>query len=167
MIQSAMVQSSINNRFILSLPKAELHLHLEGTVSPQTLSELSQKHNTPMPGVNNRYAADPTSGNPLTVAEVERLYQYTNFQGFLMAFKAVTERLRDPEDYELITYRMLQQLRDENVLHAEAYKVADEAVAYRERQLASRGESSVVGIGIGGDEQRGAPEMFRNAYRYA
>jgi aminodeoxyfutalosine deaminase len=217
MIQSAMEQSSIN-RLILSLPKAELHLHLEGTVSPQTLSELSRKHTTPMPGVNNRYAADPTSGNPLTVAEVERLYQYTNFQGFLMAFKAVTERLRDPEDYELITYRMMQQLRAENVLHAEVYVsvgvihwrgqefdpifagmergriagerdfgvsllwifdavrnfgeeeavlVVEKAVTLREQQIKKTGESSVVGIGIGGDENRGAPELFRQAYRYA
>ncbi|MCU1283720.1 MAG: adenosine deaminase [Acidobacteriales bacterium] len=204
--------------FIRALPKAELHLHLEGTVSPQTLSELSRKHNTPMPVENNRYAINPDSGSELTVADVERLYEYTDFQGFLMAFKAVTERLRTPEDYELITYRMLQQLRDENVFHAEAfvsvgvihwrgqefehifeglergritgerdfgvsllwifdavrnfgadeaYKVADEAVAYRERQLAETGKSSVVGIGIGGDELRGAPELFRNTYRYA
>src|SRR3954447_9412457 len=109
-----MSQSSITfpppSSFILALPKAELHLHLEGTVSPQTLSELSLKHNTPMSVVNNRYAADPTSGDPPSVADVEPLKQYTKFQGFLMAFKAVTERLRDPEDYELIVYRMMQQL---------------------------------------------------------
>jgi adenosine deaminase/aminodeoxyfutalosine deaminase len=38
-----------------------------------------------------------------------------------MAFKAVTERLQTAEDYELITYRLLERLRAENVLHAEVY----------------------------------------------
>jgi aminodeoxyfutalosine deaminase len=216
-----MSQSSIDfpppSPFIVALPKAELHLHLEGTVTPQTLSELSRKHTTPMAGVNNRYAADPTSGDEVSVADVERLYQYTNFNGFLMAFKAVTERLRDPEDYELITYRMMQQLRAENVLHAEVYVsvgvihwrgqefdpifaglergriagerdfgvsllwifdavrnfgaeeallVTEKAVEFRKQQIARTGESSVVGIGIGGDENRGAPELFRQGYRY-
>src|SRR5262249_52172566 len=48
-------------------------------------------------------------------------YQYDDFRGFLMAFKAVTERLQTAEDYELITYKMMERLRAENVLHAEAY----------------------------------------------
>ena len=107
--------------FILSLPKAELHLHLEGTVTPQTLSELSRKHNTPLPVGNSRYKTDLHSGNELSVADVERLYQYKDFAGFLLAYKSVADRLRTPEDYELITYRMMQQLAGENVRHAEVY----------------------------------------------
>lgn len=107
--------------FILSLPKAELHLHLEGTLTPQTLSELSRKHNTPLPVGNSRYQVDPNSGNELSIADVERLYQYKDFGGFLVAFKTVADRLRKPEDYELITYRMMQQLHADGVLHAEVY----------------------------------------------
>src|SRR4051794_1297242 len=38
-----------------------------------------------------------------------------------MAFKAVTERLRTPEDYEVITYRLLEKLKSQNVRHAEVY----------------------------------------------
>ena len=53
--------------------------------------------------------------------DVRALYQYKDFTGFMMAFKAVTERLRTPEDYELITYRLMQRLAAENVLHAEVY----------------------------------------------
>ena len=106
--------------FIQSLPKAELHLHLEGSVDPATLAELSRRHNTPLPSENNRY--DITgSGDALTEEAVRRLYSYKDFQGFLMAFKAVTERLRTPEDYELVTYRLMQKLRQQNVMHAEVY----------------------------------------------
>ena len=106
--------------FIQSLPKAELHLHLEGSVDPVTLVELSRRYNTPLPTENNRY--DVTgSGDALTEEAVRRLYSYKDFNGFLLAFKSVTERLRTPEDYELVTYRLMQRLRQQNVVHAEVY----------------------------------------------
>ena len=106
--------------FIQSLPKAELHLHLEGSVDPATLAELSRRYNTPLPTENNRY--DITgSGDVLDEEEIRRLYSYKDFNGFLLAFKSVTERLRSPEDYELITYRLMQRLRQQNIVHAEVY----------------------------------------------
>jgi adenosine deaminase/aminodeoxyfutalosine deaminase len=106
--------------FIQSLPKAELHLHLEGCVDAATLVELSRRYNTPLPTENNRY--DVTgSGDVLTEEDVRRLYSYSDFNGFLLAFKSVTERLRSPEDYELVTYRLMQKLRQQNVVHAEVY----------------------------------------------
>ncbi|HXO39321.1 MAG TPA: adenosine deaminase [Candidatus Acidoferrum sp.] len=106
--------------FIQSLPKAELHLHLEGSVDPPTLVELSRRYNTPLPTENNRYDV-AGSGDVLTEDDVRRLYSYKDFNGFLMAFKSVTERLRSPEDYELVTYRLMQKLRQQNVVHAEVY----------------------------------------------
>ena len=106
--------------FIQALPKAELHLHLEGSVDPQTLSELSRRHTTPLPTENNRYDT-AGSGDVLSENDARGLYSYQDFNGFLMAFKAVTERLRTPEDFELITYRLMQKLRQQNVLHAEVY----------------------------------------------
>lgn len=111
----------MNSRsFIASLPKAELHLHLEGAVDPPTLAELSRRHNTPLPTKNNRYNT-AGSGDPLSEQDVRKLYSYKDFNGFMMAFKAVTERLRNPEDYELVTYRLMQKLAQQNVLHAEVY----------------------------------------------
>ena len=107
--------------FIQSLQKAELHLHLEGSVDPATLSELSRKHNTPLPAHENRYGHSEASGQELTEEDVRRLYRYQDFNGFLMAFKAVTERLRTPVDYVLITYRLMQKLKSQNVIHAEVY----------------------------------------------
>jgi adenosine deaminase/aminodeoxyfutalosine deaminase len=106
--------------FIQTLPKAELHLHLEGCVDPATLAELSRRYNTPLPTENNRYDV-AGSGDVLTEDDVRRLYSYKDFNGFLMAFKSVTERLRSPEDYELVTYRLMQKLRQQNVVHAEVY----------------------------------------------
>src|SRR5438270_9930919 len=106
---------------IAALPKAELHLHLEGSVQPTTLAELSRRHRTPLRAENNRYHPDPKSGDELDEEAVRQLYNYKDFQGFLLAFKAVTERMRTPEDYELVTYELMRQLRGENVLHAEVY----------------------------------------------
>ncbi|HYX70750.1 MAG TPA: adenosine deaminase [Terriglobales bacterium] len=179
--------------FILALPKAELHLHLEGAVEPATLLELSQRH-----------------GGRLHPADVEALYRYSDFPGFLAAFKTVTDYLRTPEDYELITWRLMERLKSENVVHAEVYisvgvvqwrgldfdpifeglergrargekefgvsllwifdavrhfgpeaaeHVLDQAIRHRQRHVA--------GIGIGGDEQRAAPEVFREVYARA
>ncbi len=107
--------------FLLTLPKAELHLHLEGSVDPPTLSELSRRHPTPLSTTNNRYRNIEDSGRVFTEDEAYTLYQYRDFTGFLLAFKAVTERLRTADDYELVTYRMMQKLAAQHVLHAEVY----------------------------------------------
>jgi adenosine deaminase/aminodeoxyfutalosine deaminase len=82
--------------------------------------ELSRRYNTPLPTENNRYDV-AGSGDVLTDEDVRRLYSYNDFNGFLLAFKSVTERLRSPEDYELVTYRLMQKLRQQNVVHAEVY----------------------------------------------
>ena len=91
--------------FIRRLPKAELHLHLEGTILPSTLVELSARHDA----------------QPLTLAEAEALYQFTDFTGFIEAFKAVTRLLTGPADYELAAWRMMQHLAAQGVVHAEVY----------------------------------------------
>lgn len=106
--------------FIQSLPKAELHLHLEGSIEPLTLAELSRRHNTPLQTENSRYDT-AGSGDLLTEDSARELYSYKDFNGFLLAFKSVTERLRTPEDYELAAYRLMQKLRQQNVAHAEVY----------------------------------------------
>jgi aminodeoxyfutalosine deaminase len=179
--------------FSLSLPKAELHLHLEGSIDPPTLLELEKRH-----------------GKDSTLARIEQLYRYEDFDGFLMAFKAVTEDLQNPSDYELITYRLMERLKAGGVLHAEVYVSVGvclwrkqdfgaifeglergrergerdfgisllwifdavrqfEAVeAQRVAELAVRHKgSSVVGFGIGGDEQKAPAELFRDVYAYA
>ena len=91
--------------WLRKLPKAELHLHLEGTITPETLVVLSARHDT----------------EPLTLAQAKALYVYENFHAFLMTFKAVSERLRTAEDFGYITYEMVKALAAQGVAHAEVY----------------------------------------------
>jgi aminodeoxyfutalosine deaminase len=91
--------------FIRRLPKAELHLHLEGTILPSTLVELSKRHDA----------------TPLTLRQAKALYKFDDFTSFIECFKSVTRRLVDPEDYELAAWRMMQHLAKQGVVHAEVY----------------------------------------------
>jgi adenosine deaminase/aminodeoxyfutalosine deaminase len=91
--------------FIRRLPKAELHLHLEGTILPATLVELSARHDA----------------HPMTLREAKSHYRFDDFTSFIEGFKAVTRRLVDPEDYELVAWHMMQQLAKQGVVHAEVY----------------------------------------------
>ena len=91
--------------FIRRLPKAELHLHLEGTILPSTLVELSARHDAV----------------PLTLAEAGDLYIFKNFTEFLESFRAVTRLLIGPEDYELAAWRMIEHLAAQGVVHAEVF----------------------------------------------
>lgn len=97
--------TSTLEHFIRRLPKAELHLHLEGTITPATLVELSA-------------LGDAT---PMTLQQAEALYSYTDFTGFLQAFKTVVTELRGPAEYELAAWRMIQKLAEQGVRHAEVY----------------------------------------------
>jgi aminodeoxyfutalosine deaminase len=106
--------------FIHRLPKAELHLHLEGTITPATLVELSERHDA----------------EPLTLSEAEATYQFTDFTGFIESFKGVTRRLIGPEDYELIAWRMMQRLAAQGVVHAEVFISVGVIYMWRNHDLA-------------------------------
>jgi len=182
------------SRFILALPKAELHLHLEGSIEPSTLLELRQRHG--MEGAS--------------LGALEPLYNSADFKAFLSAFKEVTGHLRTPEDYELITYRLMERLKAQNVLHAEVI-VSVGVCLWRKQDFPAifeglergrlRGEKDfgisllwifdairqfgaekaqrvlefaiqfrdrgVVAFGIGGDERAGPPEWFTAVYACA
>jgi adenosine deaminase/aminodeoxyfutalosine deaminase len=183
----------MSSAFIHGLPKAELHLHLEGSVTAETLVELRQRR-----------------GKQSTLAQAESLYEYRDFNGFLMAFKTLTEDLQTPDDYQLITYRLMKELKAQGVLHAEVYvsvgvclwrKQDFDAIFEGLERGRERGERdfdvsllwifdavrqfgavaaqqvfeladkfqdrNVVGVGIGGDELKAPAELFREAYAYA
>ncbi len=87
---------------IVSLPKAELHLHLEGSIRPAVASALAARH-----------------GVTLTEEEVRRRYDYGNFAEFIEAFKWVTSFLREPGDFALLAAEVAEQLLQQNVVYAE------------------------------------------------
>jgi aminodeoxyfutalosine deaminase len=91
--------------WLRALPKVELHLHLEGSTEPETLVALSQRHDA----------------IPLTLTQARALYTYKDFLGFMDSYKAMSARLRTPEDYELVTYQMVRALAAQGVVHAEVY----------------------------------------------
>jgi aminodeoxyfutalosine deaminase len=147
----------VNDDFLRSLPKAELHLHLEGSVDPPTLSELSRRHTTPLSTTNNRYTNIQDSGRFYTEDEARELYRYKDFTGFMMAFKVVTERLRTAADYELVTYRMMQKLHAQGVVHAEVY-ISAGVVQWRGQEFAPLFEGAERG------RQRGEREFGISLY---
>jgi aminodeoxyfutalosine deaminase len=97
-----MTQSTTQRTILDKLPKAELHLHLEGSIRPETAVELAARH-----------------GTKLTAEEVVARYNYADFAGFIDVFKWVTSFLRNPEDYALITQKLLEELQRQNVVYAE------------------------------------------------
>ncbi len=172
--------------FIYQLPKAELHLHLEGSVEPETIAEIEPS--LPLPEIRDRM-------------------RYTGFAGFLKAYVWVTQRLNSPHAYRLATQQLLQTLREQNVGWAEitlsagvilwkgqnlraiyeeihdecrrcpevetrwifdairqfgveqASQVFEEAKTYRDQ--------GVVAIGLGGDEERGPAIWYKELYQAA
>src|SRR5713226_5703899 len=89
-------------QFAVSLPKAELHVHLEGSIEPPTVVELAARH-----------------GVSLTVEEAAARYAPGDFAQFIEAFIWVTSFLRGPADYALISRRFAESMRRQNVLYAE------------------------------------------------
>src|SRR5258708_11353160 len=85
-----------------ALPKAELHVHLEGSIAPATVVELAARH-----------------GVALTVEEAATRYAPGDFAQFIESFIWVTSFLRGPEDYALIARRFAEWMKQQNVLYAE------------------------------------------------
>lgn len=171
--------------YLQALPKAELHLHLEGSILPSTLQELAPS---------------------LESGEVLSRYQYNNFAGFLQSYGWVTSFLKEPAHYALVTRRLLEQLASQNVRYVELnlsigvmlWRQQDAAAMFDAIQTASaqsevtvrfifdavrqfgveaaqqvaelaaeRMDRGVVAFGIGGDEARGPAAMFRDVFIYA
>ena len=76
------------DRFIAAMPKAELHVHLEGTVQSRTLLALASRHGVRLPATDE--------------ARLAEFFRFRDFPHFIEVYIAVCDCLRDPADFALI-----------------------------------------------------------------
>ncbi|HEY7264565.1 MAG TPA: adenosine deaminase [Trebonia sp.] len=92
-------------QFIARLPKVELHVHLIGSASVETVLELARRH--------------PDSGVPRTAGELRRFYEFRDFPHFIAVYRAVNELLTEPEDIADLVRGVARDLSAQNVRYAE------------------------------------------------
>src|SRR5579859_6260490 len=91
--------------YIAAAPKAELHLHLEGSVRPSTLLTLAERNGTVLP-------AD-------TVEGLQGLFVFRDFSHFVQMYLAISACMRFEEDFELVAYELGAELARQNARYAE------------------------------------------------
>lgn len=181
----------------MSVKKAELHVHLEGTIAPELAKKLAKRNNLVLPP--HRLAKDGAS------------YEYSDFLDFLKTYDTVADVIKHPRDYYDITYDYLQKRAAEGGIYVEMMYSPDhaenasgipscehlaaiqQAIDDAEANFAIVGRiivtavrhfgaeaalkvatqalkddvSCVTGFGLGGDEVNFPPRLFEKAYRIA
>lgn len=91
--------------FAQRMPKAELHVHLEGSILPRTLIKLAKHNHVSLPADDE--------------ASLTEYYRFRNFEQFLKTYLMVTHCLRTPDDYQLIAYQYGCECARQNIRYAE------------------------------------------------
>ncbi len=94
-------------QFIRDIPKAELHLHIEGTLEPELMFELAQRNKITIPF--------------RSVDEVRRGYDFDNLQSFLDIYYEGSKVLIEQRDFYDLTRAYLEKVHSENVRHVEVF----------------------------------------------
>jgi len=92
-------------RYLQAAPKAELHIHLEGAISPATVLALAQRNKIALPVE--------------TEEELRQRFTYRDFDHFIETFVMVIRCLKTREDYEQIVYELGAEMARQNVRYAE------------------------------------------------
>jgi aminodeoxyfutalosine deaminase len=87
------------------IPKAELHVHLEGAIRPATLLQLARRNGVTLPAQDE--------------AGLRDFYRFRDFEHFILVYSTVMSCLRTPEDYHLIAYEFGGDCARQNVRYAE------------------------------------------------
>ena len=93
--------------FIRGMPKAELHIHIEGSLEPEMMFELAERN-----GVALRYAS---------AEEARRAYDFGDLQSFLDLYYEGMQVLLHEQDFYDLTWSYLQKVSEQNVRHAEIF----------------------------------------------
>jgi adenosine deaminase len=93
--------------WIKGLPKAELHLHIEGTLEPELMMRLAKKNKVKLP-----YNS---------VEEIRRAYQFNNLQSFLDIYYAGANALQDEDDFRALAAEYFAHCKEDNIVHAELF----------------------------------------------
>ncbi|MCI0402571.1 MAG: adenosine deaminase [Acidobacteria bacterium] len=125
--------------WISRLPKAELHLHLEGAATPEFIVDLARRR-----------------GQSLTLEEAQEQFRFSDFMGFLLSYKWACEQLRTPEDYAHLLRHTVAQLREQNVIYVELTLSAG-VVLWKKQDLDAVFEA-LLKAGLG-DSERHSPQV--------
>jgi adenosine deaminase len=93
--------------FIKRAPKAELHLHIEGTLEPGLLFELAKKNNIKIPFSN--------------ISEIKSAYNFSNLESFLKIFYQGSRVLIKEQDFFDLTWAYVMKCKENNVVHTEIF----------------------------------------------
>ncbi|MGY1898287.1 adenosine deaminase [Nocardia gipuzkoensis] len=93
--------------FVRGLPKAELHLHLEGTLEPELKFRLARRNGIELP--------------EKSVDEVKQTYRFHNLTSFLQVYYPAMRVLRRPEDFHDLAFDYLRRAHGQGVRHAELF----------------------------------------------
>ena len=93
--------------FIKKTPKAELHLHIEGTLEPELLFELAKRNNIQIPYTN--------------IEEVKSAYNFSDLQSFLNVFYQGSKVLVKEKDFFDLTWAYALKCKEDNVVHTEVF----------------------------------------------
>lgn len=93
--------------FIEQMPKAEIHIHLEGAIQPETVLQLAQRHNMLhlLPGED--------------AAALRQWFTFTNFPHFIEIYMTIQQLIRTAEDFALIAYENGRDMAAQNILYRE------------------------------------------------
>jgi adenosine deaminase len=93
------------HRFAEAMPKVELHIHLEGSIRPETALTLARRHNRTLP-------ADDVAG-------LREWFCFRDFRHFIDVYLALSDLLRTPEDFEFIVIELGREMARQNIRYAE------------------------------------------------
>jgi adenosine deaminase len=109
--------------FIQALPKAEIHIHLEGSIEPETVLRLAER--------NNMLDRLPST----KVSELREWFTFTGFLDFVQIYFIIQDLLRTPEDFALITYELGADMARQNIRYREATFTPYVHVSFQDKGL--------------------------------